>query len=255
MYYASFGTGEKKLVVLPGLSDGLATVKGKAWILSAPYKKFFRDYTVYMFSRKNRMPEGYSIRDMADDQVRALKLLEIDQICLLGVSQGGMIAQYMAADHPKMVKKLILAVTAPNANAVVQDVVTGWIDMAERGDHTALMADTAEKVYSEEFLQKNRKFLPILAGFTKPRTYDRFLKNARAILEFDCRSELSEISCPTLIIAGGDDHTVGNEAASELNRAIAGSELYVYACLGHGAYEEAKDFYDRVLAFCERNAG
>ena len=97
MYYASFGTGEKKLVVLPGLSDGLATVKGKAWILSAPYKKFFRDYTVYMFSRKNRMPEGYSIRDMADDQVRALKLLEIDQICLLGVSQGGMIAQYMAA--------------------------------------------------------------------------------------------------------------------------------------------------------------
>ena len=43
------------------------------------------------------MPEGYSIRDMADDQVRALKLLEIDQICLLGVSQGGMIAQYMAA--------------------------------------------------------------------------------------------------------------------------------------------------------------
>lgn len=31
MYYVAFGTGEKKLVVLPGLSDGLATVKGKAF--------------------------------------------------------------------------------------------------------------------------------------------------------------------------------------------------------------------------------
>lgn len=252
MYYVSFGTGEKKLVVLPGLSDGLATVQGKALILSAPYKKFFRDHTVYMFSRKNRMPEGYSIRDMAEDQIRAMKGLAIDQADLLGVSQGGMIAQYMAIDHPEMVRKLILAVTAPNANAVVREAVAGWIGMALRGDHTALMVDTAERMYSEAYLQKNRKLFPLLAGLTKPRTYDRFLKNAHAILGFDCRSELSKISCPTLIIAGGDDHTVGTEAAAALNRAIAGSELYVYDSLGHGLYEEAKDFYDRVQEFCER---
>ena len=181
-----------------------------------------------------------------------MKSLEIDQAYLLGVSQGGMIAQYIAIDHPEMVKKLILAVTSPNANPIVQSTVTGWIDMAMRGDHTALMVDTAEKMYSEKYLQKNRKYFPLLARVTKPRTYDRFLKNAHAILRFDCRSELSGISCPTLIIAGSDDHTVGNESASELNRAITGSELYVYDCLGHGAFEEAKDFYDRVQAFCER---
>ncbi len=198
------------------------------------------------------MPEGYSIRDMADDQIRAMKSLEIKQAYLLGVSQGGMIAQYMAIDHPEMVKKLILAVTSPNANPIVQNVVTCWIDIAVRGDHAALMVDSAEKMYSEEYLQKNRKFFPLLARFTRPRSYDRFLKNAHAILSFDCRSGLPEISCPTLIIAGSDDHTVGNEAASELNRAITGSELYVYDCLGHGAFEEAKDFYDRVQEFCER---
>ena len=252
MYYVSFGTGKKKLVVLPGLSDGLATVKGKALLLSSPYKKFFKDYTVYMFSRKNKMPDGYSIRDMADDQIQAMKVLEIDQAFLLGVSQGGMIAQYMAIEYPEIVKKLILAVTAPNANAVVQDTVKGWIDMAVRGDHTALMIDTAEKMYSERYLQKNRKYFPLLARFTKPKSYDRFLKNAHAILRFDCRSELPEVNCPTLIIAGSDDHTVGNEAASELNSAITGSELYIYDGLGHGAFEEAKDFYERVLEFCER---
>ena len=165
MYYVSFGTGKKKLVVLPGLSDGLATVKGKALLLSPPYKKFFRDYTVYIFSRKNKMPEGYSIRDMAADQARAMKLLEIDQAYLLGVSQGGMIAQYIAIDHPEMVKKLILAVTAPNANDVARDAVTGWIGMAMRGDHTALMVDTAEKMYSEAYLRKNRRFFPLIARF------------------------------------------------------------------------------------------
>ena len=52
MYYAAFGSGSRTMAVLPGLSDGLATVNGKAWILSLPYRKYLRDYTVYLFSRK-----------------------------------------------------------------------------------------------------------------------------------------------------------------------------------------------------------
>ena len=168
MYYAAFGEGQKKLVVLPGLSDGLATVKGKAWILASPYRKFFQDYTVYMFSRKNEMPEGYTIRDMADDQAQAMERLGIDRAYVLGVSQGGMIAQCLAIGHPERVAGLILAVTAPSANAVAQAVVSGWIGMAKRGDHTALMVDTAEKMYSEAYLRKNGRFFPLIARLTKP---------------------------------------------------------------------------------------
>ena len=252
MYYVSFGKGNKKLVALPGLSDGLATVKGKAMLLSPPYRKFLPDFTVYMFSRKNEMPEGYSIRDMANDQVLAMKDLGMDQAYLLGVSQGGMISQYIAIDHPEMVIKLILTVTAPNANDTVKDVVSNWIDMVKREDYSALMADTAEKMYSEKYLQKNRRYFPLLARLTKPSDKDRFQKNARAILEFDSRNELAKIHCPTLITAGDQDRTVGNDAAFELNRGIPDSELFVYHGLGHGAYEEAKDFYDRVYDFCNR---
>ena len=36
MYYVRFGVGEKLLTVLPGLSDGLTTVKGKARLLAGP---------------------------------------------------------------------------------------------------------------------------------------------------------------------------------------------------------------------------
>ena len=43
MCYARFGHGEKVLVVLPGLSDGLATVRGKALLLAGPYKPIFDD--------------------------------------------------------------------------------------------------------------------------------------------------------------------------------------------------------------------
>ena len=193
MDYVCFGRGGKKLVVLPGLSDGLATVKGKALILSVPYRRFLQDYTVYMFSRKNDMPEGYAIEDMADDQARAMRALGIDRACLLGVSQGGMIAQALAIRHPERVARLVLAVTAPNANEVARAAVSGWIDMALRGDHRALMVDTAEKMYSDSYLRKNHWLFPLLARFTKPSDYGRFLKNARAILGFDARDALRDI--------------------------------------------------------------
>jgi pimeloyl-ACP methyl ester carboxylesterase len=250
MYYAAYGRGKKRLVVLPGLSDGLATVKGKALVLSMPYMKYLNEFTVYMFSRKNSMPKGYSIRDMAEDQICAMKELGIDRACVLGVSQGGMIAQYMAIDHPEAVEKLVLAVTAPYANSTAKSAVECWMEMASKGDHVALMVDTAEKMYSDGYLKKNRKYFPLIAKFTKPASYERFFRNAEAILGFDARSELSKIECPVLILAGSNDKTVGNDAKAELHSSIAGSEIYVYEGLGHGAYEEGKDFYDRVFWFC-----
>ena len=252
MQYVSFGRGKKTAVVLPGLSDGLATVGGKALVLSVPYWKYLKEYTVFLFSRKDEMPDGYSMEDMADDQAEAMRILGIDSACVLGVSQGGMIAQLLAARHPEMVTKLVLAVTAPYANPVVKQVVSGWMDMTERGDHLSLMTDTAEKMYSEKYLRRNRRYLPLLARFTKPKSYDRFRVNACAILNFDARRVLPDIHCPTLIIAGSDDNTVGREAAGELKQAIAHSELFVYEGLGHGLYEEAKDFYARVFAFFSR---
>jgi len=181
-----------------------------------------------------------------------MKKLGIEKACVLGVSQGGMISQYIAICHPEVVEKLILTVTAPYANEVVNNAVKLWIELAKKNDHVSLMVDTAEKMYSEPYLKKNRKMLSIVARFTKQKSYERFLKNAEAILKFDTRPELSKISCPTFIIAGDDDNTVGNEAPYELNKGIKGSELFIYKGLGHGAFQEAKDFYDRVYEFCER---
>lgn len=251
MRYASFGHGRGKLVILPGLSDGLATVKGKALLLAKPYAPFLDRFTVYMFSRKDGMPRGYTIRDMAEDQARAMKALGIDSACVLGVSQGGMIAQALAIAHPELVERLVLAVTAPRVNAIIEETVKKWIGFAEQGSHKALMIDTAEKSYSPEYLKKYRKIYPIIGLIGKPKSYDRFLVNARAILGFDALSELSGIACPTLIIGGEEDQIVGIRASYEIRERIAGSELIVYPGLGHAAYEEARDFNVRVFGFLE----
>lgn len=252
MYYVAFGDGQKKLVVLPGLSDGLWTVNGKAWLLSGSYKRFFKDYTVYMFSRKNDLPKGHTIKDMADDQALAMKNLGIDKAMVMGVSQGGMVAQFLAAEHPELVEKLILVVTAPYANDTISGVVSRWIEMTKTGTHTELMLDTADKVYTPKFNEKNKKILPLVARLTKPSNYDRFCVNANAILGFDARDELCKIKCPTYIMSGDCDYTVGNDAPYELEKGIENSEVLIFEGLGHGLFEEDKDFYNKVLEFCNR---
>ena len=255
MSYAAFGHGKRVLVILPGLSDGLATVRGKALLLAKPYASFFDRFTVYMFSRKDDMPDGYTIRDMAADQAEALKQLGIEGACVLGVSQGGMIAQYLAIDHPELVERLVLAVTAPCVNAMIARCVNQWIGFAQQGNHKALMIDTAEKGYSEVYLKKYRRLYPMIGAIGKPKDYHRFLVNARAILGFDASGELDRIACPALIIGGEEDRTVGIRASYALKEGIAGSKLHVYPDLGHAAYEEAKDFNQRVFAFLEEAAG
>ena len=254
MSYVSFGSGPRTLVILPGLSDGLATVEGKALLLIGPYRPYLKDFTVYMFSRRDPLPQGFTIRDMAADQAAALKALGVERASVLGVSEGGLVAQYLAVDHSELVEKLVLAVTAPRVNDVIQSCVPGWIDMAKRGDHKALMIDTAERSYSPAYLKKYRRLYPILGHVGKPKSYDRFLVNARAILSFDAMDELDKIACPTLILGGEEDRIVGPEASRLLSKRIQNSTLYLYPGLGHAAYEEAKDFNARVFGFLKGTA-
>ena len=58
MDYIRFGTGNRVLIMLPGLGDGLRSMKGAALPVALAYRMFAKDFTVYVFSRKTLLPEG-----------------------------------------------------------------------------------------------------------------------------------------------------------------------------------------------------
>lgn len=252
MDYISFGNGREVLIMLPGLGDGLSTVKGTAFAFSMMYRMYAKKFKVYVFSRKNHLQEGYSTREMAKDQAEAMIALGITKANVLGISQGGMIAQYLAIDYPDLVDKLILAVTGSKPNEILQETVGTWIEMAARGNYKDLMIDTAEKSYSESYLKKYRLLYPLLGRIGKPKSFDRFLIQAASCVRHNAYAELDKITCPTFVIGGECDRIAGPVSAPVLAEKINGSELFVYESLGHAAYEEAKDFNDRVLEFLSR---
>ena len=244
--YAVFGTGMRPMVMIPGLN--LRGVKGAAAALARMYRLFAEDYTVYVIDRRAVIPAGYTVRSIAGDVARAMDALHLSNADVLGVSQGGMIAQYLALDRPELVRKLCLAVTLARPNDTVRTVIDAWVGMTERGEHDAMVRDMFERLYSEAYIQKYRPLLPVLAKLSRPKDPERFITLAKACLTCDTYDRLDEIQCPVFVIGGRQDRIVDGEASEELAQKL-GCELYMYEALGHAAYEEAKDFNGRVLEF------
>ena len=250
MDYIRFGQGERILVMLPGVGDGLKTVKGMALPFAFLYRAMVRDFTVYVFSRRVELAPHMSTREMAADLNDAMDALGLADAAVVGVSQGGMIAQWLAIDHPEKVRKLVLTVTLSRPNLTMEETVAVWTEMAKRGDYRGIMLDTAERSYSPKRIRTARISYGLLGNVGKPKSFDRFLIQAESCVTHDAYEELKYIGCPTLVIGGTDDRIVTGRASEEIAEQIPASRLKMYDGLGHGLYEEAPDFLDRVMAFC-----
>ena len=250
MDYIRFGSGARTLVMLPGVGDGLKTVRGMALPFALMYRALAKEFTVYVFSRRRELPEHFTTRQMAEDLNTAMEQLKLTGAAVLGVSQGGMIAQWLAVDHPDKVGRLVLTVTLARPNDTLRDVIARWTDMARRGDYRGIMLDTAERSYSEKRLRQTRMEYQLLGSLGRPKSFARFLTQAESCVSHDAYGELSRIQCPTLVIGGTDDRIVTGKASGEIAAQIPGAQLYLYEGLGHGLYEEAPDFLTRVADFC-----
>ena len=252
MDYIRFGSGQRTLVMLPGLGDGLRSMKGTALPMAFMYREFCKDFTVYAFSRKNELPEGYTTRDMAKDQAEAMAQLGIEKADIFGVSMGGMIAQHLAIDYPEKVNKLILTVTSARPNSILTESIDEWVALAKRGDHAGFMDSNLQRIYSDGYYRRNKWLAPIVGKLTKPKNYDRFFVQANACLTHDAYESLHKIKAPTLVVGGEQDKALGGDPSKEIAARIPGAQLRMYEQWGHGLYEEAKDFNQVIVDFlCE----
>ena len=247
--YITFGSGSRNLIMIQGLNT--RGIKGAAFSLAFMYRMFTKDYTVYLFDRRPDIQEGITVREMAADIAMAMDALGIKRADVFGVSQGGMIAQYLALDRPDLVNKLVLAVTLARNNDTVKTVIHNWIELTERGAMKEFIVDMAEKMYSDAYMKRYRPFLPLLTIIQKPKDVKRFAILAKSCLTCNTFEILELIKCPVFVIGGRKDKIVTGDASEEIVEKL-GCEIYIYEELGHAAYEEAKDFNHRVLEFLKK---
>ncbi len=247
MKYVRFGNPEgPSFVILPGLS--LTGVTGAGEAIAAAYAELAEDYDMILFDRITEFPAGYDLFTMADDAYEALELAGIEHPVLMGVSQGGMLAQLIAVNHPEAVSALILCSTVPSMKGVDPAAFDEWQRLAEARDAAGLAESFGRYVYTPEFFEQYKE--PILAqgqGVTE-LDFRNFLISLAATRDFDVSDRLGAVTCPSFVLGAGEDRVLGVRGSYDLME-LLGCEGYIYEGKGHGVYDEAPDYRSRIKTF------
>lgn len=249
MDYVVFGKGTKPLIMIPGVGDGLKTIRGMALPFALMYRQYAKNYRVYVFSRRARLKKGYTTKDMAADQARAMRCLGLEKADIIGISQGGMIAQHLAVSYPELVDRLVLAVTLPKTGAILRRQVRQWIRCLDRRDYRDLVERMIGQMYSEAYYRKMGWLCPVMAKLMPYISKERFRIMALAAGSHDLTKELGKIRAKTLIIASGKDRVVGTSGSRKMAGLIPNASLHIFENGEHGVYDEEKEFHRVVLDF------
>ena len=248
MRYIRFGneSGEP-LVILPGLS--LRSVMNFADSIQTQYSAVLaREYEIFLFDRVTVFPKDYDEYQMAEDTLEALRKTGIEKAAVMGVSQGGMIAQVMAAGSPETIQGLILCSSAPSTRGCDPKMLAEWKKYAEERNAEALMESFAGYVYTPSFFHRYRDAIIALGKGATEQEFLNFLSSLRSLPAFDMTDRLNRIACPAFVLGAGKDRVLGVQGSLDLMAALH-CEGYIYEENGHGVFDEAPDYQDRILAF------
>lgn len=252
MEYFSFGNGEKNLIILPGLS--LKSTMHAADSIVKAYDMFTKDYTIYVFERRKNLPEEYPVYQVAEDTYKVIKAIGIENADFFGTSQGGIMTQIIAINHPEMVNKMVLGSSISRVNSRAQEVVTDWIENTAKGNIDALAEGFVKMLYSKT-TQKlfGEKIISSCKNVTEDELH-RFLIMAMASANFNTYDQLDKIKCPAFVIGAKGDQVVTPEASIEMAEKLSNCKIYMYGKrYGHAVYDEAPDYKKRIYKFLKNS--
>jgi pimeloyl-ACP methyl ester carboxylesterase len=188
-----------------------------------------------------RVRAPYQLSDMAADALGVLDALGIEHAHICGASMGGMIAQHIAAKHPRRVKSLTLIMTTSGARNLPQARLAAQRALMSRpsaGDPAAYMSHMAQvlKIIGSPDYPPDPQRLQQRLHASYSRAY-RPAGTARQLVavvaDGDRSPLLRHITAPTRVIHGAEDPLVPVHAAHDLVQKIAGAEADIVPGMGH----------------------
>ncbi len=234
--YAALGSG-RPVAMLAGLSPTTG-VDGE-WMLRAtlaPAAELLRTRRLVLFNRRPQMPRGMTVAQLAAEQADAIRAGLAPPVDVIGMSTGGSIAQQLAADHPDVVRRLVLVSTACRLGAagrVLQRRVAARIRAGAPRNALALLAADLVPPGGGQALAAMLAWLLGPAFVKHPYDLEDMATTIEAEDSFDLAACGTTITAPTLILAGRQDRFYPLELFEETARLIPGSELRMFERRGH----------------------
>jgi pimeloyl-ACP methyl ester carboxylesterase len=171
-----------------------------------------------------------SFRDDLADLGSILSTFRPRSTSLIGHSDGGTIALYFAAQHPEQVTSLVTIAAHIYLEPKMESGVQKIRQTFEKDENFTLIfrsvhGDKYEAVFHNWF-----------DGWHTPNA-----------LDWDMRSLLPNICCPTLVIQGEQDEHATLQHAQDIANSIEGSELWVASGAAHMLPREIPKLLNKKL--------
>ena len=252
--YNRIGHGPRDLVVFQGLLFENKPLPGlMVRFFSGTYKFLEQSYTTYIVTRKPGLPDGYSMQDMSDDYATMIKEEFGGPVDVIGVSTGGSIALHFAADHPDLVRRLVIHSSAHTLNDAAKSMQMRVGHLARQRRWRAAYAAMAGFVLPRDgvkrYIAKPVAWLGSLLGamFGAPKDPSDLVVTIEAEDKHNFKDRLAQITAPTLVVAGDQDPFYTATLFRETAEGIPNARLILYEGMGHPA--SGKQFSQDVLAF------
>ncbi|MGX7672805.1 3-oxoadipate enol-lactonase [Plantactinospora sp. DSM 117369] len=192
------------------------------------------------------VPAGpYTIADLGHAVLRLLDDLDLPRVSYAGLSLGGMVGMWLAANASDRIDRLVLLCTSARLGPA-----QGWRDRAAatRSGGVEAVADTVVgRWFTRGFAASRPEVVAAYRSMLTATPAEGYAGCCEAIAEMDLRDDLARITAPTLVVAGANDPATPIAHARVLADRIPGAGLRVVGDAAHLANVEQPDRVGRLI--------
>jgi len=253
LYYETHGAGPPLLLVT-GLSGTAAFWAQHVEALAQHFTLILHDHRGT--GRSSLSQIDYSVDQMTDDALQLLDHLGQDKAHFAGHSTGGAIGQTLAILHPDRLDRVVLSATWAGKDRYF-DLFFSWrrrllLDVS-REDYLRSILLAAKP--PEWYRDHPEELASMSLDFIEERVPDVYCAASRldAIMDFDRRAQVPQITHPCLVICSTDDIITPPYLSEELADLLPNAELKLLPDGGH-FYPQTRPeaFLEAVIRFLTR---
>ncbi|SES39823.1 Pimeloyl-ACP methyl ester carboxylesterase [Pedococcus cremeus] len=250
----SLGAGPP-LLLMPGLTPDHRPPTGMARRAQLGLMRpLAQQRQVWWVNRRQGLPEGTTMAELADDYATMLREWQAAPIDVVGVSTGGEVALQLAADHPELVRRLVLVASACRLGAAGHEVERRAAEALERGDRRTAASLLWRLLPSGRLSTAVAGGVGwLLPGPVVAKDHSDLLATMRAELAFDLSDRLHEIATPTLVVGGSEDASYGEAVFRETASGLPFGHLALRQGRSHAATVTGRGLGPEVNAFLGRH--
>ncbi len=213
---------------------------------------FSKSFRLIRYDRRGHgrssAPKGpYSMEMLGRDVLGILDALKIKKINWLGLSMGGMVGQWLGANAPERIDKLLLSNTACYYSD--KEFWSGRIKFLREKGLSELVGPNMDRWFTPSFRERSPETVERMKKVFVATPLDGYIGCCEAIRDMDHREILASIKAPTLVIAGSKDPATTVENAEFIRARISGAKLALIDAAHISNVEHPKAYNQAVLEF------